>query len=126
MSDGVLVLVSMLLGPIVLALVEATKLIALVGFDKELTGDVKLKTALVISAIVAVVALLAAGEVDVPGIITDVMVLIQDPPGFWALFPAVAEIFNELATAIGVVVATSQGVYALLRKKLKEASWLAA
>ena len=126
MSEGVLVVVSMLMGTVSTALVEVSKLIAKTKLGQALTGDVKLKAALVIAAIMAVVALLVTGELQVESIIVDVVALIQNPPGFWAFFPALGAIFSEIATAVGVVVAVSQGVYALLRKKLKEASWLAA
>lgn len=126
MNEGVLLIVLVILGPVVVALVEATKLLAKTKLGGALTSDVKLKVALITAGIVGVVAALLSGQVNVVGIISEVVVLIENPPGFWEFFPALAETFSEVAMAVGIVVAISQGVYAMLRKRLKNAGWLAA
>lgn len=125
MSDAVRFLVLLMLGPIVTALVEAAKLLVLAGWDKELTGTVKLRVALITSFIVATTALLVTGEINLATILRQTIDLFRHLPGFWELFPALAAIFKEWATAVGLVIAVGQVVYALLKEKLKEIGWLA-
>lgn len=126
MNEGVLLIVLVILGPVVVALVEAAKLLAKTKLGEALTGDVKLKVALITAGVVGVIAAMLSGQVNIVGIISEVVVLIKNPPGPWEFLPALAAVFSEVAMAIGVVVAISQGVYAVLRERLKKSGWLAA
>lgn len=125
MSDGVFLIVSVILGAVVTALVEVTKLIAKTKLGQKLTSDVKLKAALISSFVIGTVAMLVAGELDLAGLFTTVANVFREPPTFWMLFPALANILKEVLMAVGAIQLVSQAVYAALKKKLKEVGWLA-
>jgi len=125
MSNGTMVIVLALLGPVVVMLVEVTKFLA-AKFDWKLSGAGKLKTMLVISVLVGIVAAMSSGELTVTDLIRDVMDLIASPPGFFEFFPALVGIFDGFATAIGIIVAVSQATYALMKKRLDDSNWLAS
>lgn len=126
MNEGILLIVSVLLGPVVTALVEATKLLAKTKLGESLTGNVKLKVALVTSFVVGAIATVVTGAVNPVAITQEIVALVYSDIGFWAFFPAMAVILKDVALVVAVVTAVSQGVYALLEKRLKEAGWLAA
>ena len=125
MNNGTMMVVMVLLSPVVVALLEATKLLG-ARFDWNLSGPGKLKLTLIVSFVIGTVAALSSGELSITGIIQDIMALVARPPGFFEFFPALAAIFSEIATAVGTVTVVSQAVYALLKKQLYDSGWLSA
>ena len=126
MDSGTLLIVGLVLGPVVFALMEATKLLVKTKLGAELKSGVKLKVTLIAAGFIGTVAALASGQVDVVPLIAEVRGLFTDTPDAWALFGAVKDVAGSILAAVGSVVAVSQAVYAMLRSRLKEVGWLAA
>lgn len=116
--------IMLLVGPIVVLLVEFVKILVLVGGSSYFTGKGKVAVMLIVSWIVAFVALIVSGKLGLNGIVTDIVAL-RGLSGL-ELFRALSNVANEVIVAGGVVVTSSQVVYALFKERLKNSGYFGA